>query len=165
MSENSKHHQKSDIYIFLKKSFFAVLSFNSKDENGNNIIKTELMIFNTTESGDFYLTLKKPSSYFSGINKNNDVTLLIYKEEEDLENIARVVINGKARIIENLNSDEAERGFKIIGEKSPLIKHLMYEEDGEKDDYCLIYMKSETINYVSMSEIINKIEPTILMRK
>jgi nitroimidazol reductase NimA-like FMN-containing flavoprotein (pyridoxamine 5'-phosphate oxidase superfamily) len=160
-----KHHTKSDIYKFLKRSFFSVLSFKDSDKEETPPIKNELMIFNTDDAGDFYLTLKKDKSHFSGIDKNKNVSLLIYKEEETLENISRVVIKGEAKIIEDLNSDEAMKGFTIIGEKSPLIKHLMYEDDEDKQKYTLIFVKSNLINYVSMKETIEGIDPTILARK
>lgn len=167
MSEDKekKHHTKSDIYKFLKRSFFSILSFKDNDSEGDNLIRNELMIFNTDDSGDFYLTLKKSKTYFSGINENKDVSLLIYKEEEKLENISRVIIKGHAEIIEDLSSDKALKGFTIIGEKSPLIKHLMYENDDDKEKYTLIFVKSNMINYTSMKEIIEGVEPTALARK
>jgi general stress protein 26 len=157
---DSKKHKKSDIYVFLKKSFFAVLSYLN-----DNTIKNELMIFNTTESGDFFLTIKRPVSWFSGIKENSDVNLLIYKEEENLKDIARVIVNGEAKLIEDMNGEEAINGFKIIGEKSPSIKHLIYEDEKNREEYSLIYVKAKQINYVSIRETIEGKEPTILERK
>ncbi len=157
---DSKKHKKSDIYVYLKRSFFAVLSYLKEDE-----IKSELMIFNTTESGDFYLTIKRPQSWFSEINKNKNITLLIYKEEENLKDIARVVVDGEAKLINDLNSDEAINGFKVIGEKSPSIKHLIYEDEKNRSQHTLIYVNAKKINYVSIRETVEGIEPTILERK
>ena len=96
MPENVRH-TKNEIYLFLRKSFFAVLSFKDKDNKGNEIISSELMIFNTTNEGDFYLTTRKSDSKFSEIKKNEDVTLLIYKEE--YTNISMALLKGLLKSI------------------------------------------------------------------
>lgn len=165
MIEDLKHHTKSDIYIFLKRSFFAVVSYNSKDDDGNDIIKSELMVFNTTEDGNFYLTVKKSKDFFESIKDNPNITLLVYKEEELLEDIKRVVVNAEAKLIDDLDSEEAEKGFEIIGEKSPLVRHLIYADEEDRNEYTLIYAEAKTIDFISIKESMENKESTVLARK
>ncbi len=163
MSSGEQKHNKNDIYVFLKRSFFGVLSYYDKT-SGKGIVKSELMIFNTTDSGDFYLTMKKPMSKFGNLSDNSNVTIMIYKEEERLRDISRIFVNGEARIITDLDGEDAEKGFELIGQKSPVIKHLVHEK-GDREKYTLVHVKAKLINFISLEEIMNGEDPTILARK
>lgn len=150
-------HTKDEIDQFLRKSFFAVLSFQKDNE-----LISQLMIFGHTVSGEFYLCSENDKSLFEGITEDTNVSVLIYKEEENLNDIRQLNIQGKATRIQN-QDDELKQSYEVIGEKSPVIKKLA--DDTEKSQhYTFIKVIADSISYITFAEIKEHLTPTLMKR-
>ncbi|HEO65544.1 MAG TPA: hypothetical protein ENI73_06700, partial [Spirochaetes bacterium] len=110
-------HSKDQVDHFLRNAFFAVLTFP-----GAEGLVSQLMIFGHTVEGDLYLASQYEKEVFSPLSSNPEVSILIYKEEERLEDVCQANIIGQASLIED--DDDAKLGFEAIGEKSPAIGNI-----------------------------------------
>lgn len=151
-------HSKNDIDLFFKKAFFAVLTYPSSEG-----LLSQLMIFSHTVDGGFFLASQNDKELFNSLTEKTDVSVLIYKEEEALDNIRQVNIIGQATLIENFDSDEAKLGYETIGEKSPLIGSIPLNEELQQY-YSLIKVEAKTISYITFAEIKQHLSPTVLKR-
>ena len=164
-------YSKEYINNFLKECFFATLSW--RYELG---IISQLMIFNHTYEGYFYLISEYEKELFKSISngENSQVSILIYKEEENLESIGQANIIGNADLIDQENKDSLKNAYKVIGEKSPLIKNLCFfdindikikdREENKIGEHTIIKVKAETISYISFKDIRGKKNPTVIQR-
>lgn len=151
-------HTKDEIDQFLRKSFFAVLSFQHNAE-----LISQLMIFGHTISGEFYLCSENDQTLFEALDEESNVSVLIYKEEENLDDIRQLNIQGKAKKISDLDSEEAKLAFEIIGEKSPVIANLPNDPEKRKF-YTLIKFEAVSISYITFAEIKEHLAPTLMKR-
>lgn len=148
-------HSKQEIDTFLRSAFFAVLNFQQ-----DNALQSELMVFSHHIDGSFYLTTRKTPDNFDSITHQRQVSLLIYKEEETLTAINYVQVAGTAELITDFDTDVAKEGFERIGEKSPKIRNIVYEEDREK--HCLIKVTADSIGFTNIGEL-RKGEPSTFL--
>ncbi len=149
-------HSKDQVDQFLRNAFFAVLTFPGKEG-----LVSQLMIFGHTVEGDLYFASQYDKEVFAPLGDNPEVSILIYKEEEKLEDICQANIIGLASIIEGIDSDEAKLAFEAIGEKSPAIGNVPYEQDPR---YTLVKVEAKTITYITFGELKENKAPTILKR-
>lgn len=148
---------KQEINHFLSRSFFAVLSYND-----NDILQTKLMIFGHNEKGVFYLYQQRNAEEFDALKEQQKVGLLIYKEEERLEDICHVSIDGAGELIDDINSEEATAALNLIGVKSPLIKNLA--EQNDRSGFTLIKVDASTMTFQSFKDLEAGLAPTILRK-
>ncbi len=148
-------HSKDQVDRFLRNAFFAVLTFP-----GTEGLVSQLMIFGHTVEGDLYLASQYEKEVFTPLGSNPEVSILIYKEEERLEDICQANIIGRASLIEELD-DDAKLAFEAIGEKSPAIGNIPYEQESR---YTLIKVEAKTITYITFGELLENKAPTILKR-
>ncbi|GMT49470.1 MAG: hypothetical protein IEMM0008_1009 [bacterium] len=149
-------HSKDQVDQFLRDAFFAVLTFL-----GTEGLVSQLMIFGHTVEGDLYLASQYDKEVFDPLASHPEVSILIYKEEEKLEDICQTNIIGQASLIEGVDNDEAKLAFEAIGEKSPAIGNVSYDQDSR---YTLVKVEAKTITYITFGELKENKAPTILKR-
>ncbi len=151
-------HTKDEIDQFLRRAFFAVLTFPTPEG-----LTSQLMIFSHTADGDFFLVSQNDPEIFASLADNPEVSVLIYKEEEDLDKIRQLNLVGNASFIKGFDSDEAILGYEAVGEKSPLIGYIPFDEDN-RDGSTLIKVQARKISYITFAEIKQQNSPTVLKR-
>jgi nitroimidazol reductase NimA-like FMN-containing flavoprotein (pyridoxamine 5'-phosphate oxidase superfamily) len=151
-------YSKKHIDSFLRDCFFAVLSYRDGAQ-----LKSDLMVFSHHIDGTFYLITRQSSEGFHGISEDPSVSLMIYKEEEDLEAINYFMVSGTGSVIDELDSDDAEQALTLIGDKSPMIRNLLYDEDREK--HCIIRVEAEQMSFVNWGDLKQGTPITILEKE
>ncbi|MDH4127218.1 MAG: pyridoxamine 5'-phosphate oxidase family protein [Spirochaetota bacterium] len=151
-------HTKDEIDQFLRGAFFAVLTYP-----GAEGLISQLMIFSHSVDGEFYLVSQNEKSLFEPLSANPEVSILIYKEEVELDDIRQVNITGKATLINGYDSDDAKICFESVGEKSPIIGNTPFDEQN-REYFSLIKVKANKISYITFGELKHHLAPTTLTR-
>ncbi len=152
-------HTKDQIDHFLRDAFFAVLTFSSHEG-----LVSQLTCFGHTMDGNFYLISQNDKEIFNSLFENKDVSVLIYKEEENLDDIRQVNITGTGTLIEGFDSEDARIGYESVGAKSPVIANVPLDPQNHKY-YTLIKIEAKTIASTSYAEMKKHIPPTVLKRE
>ncbi len=153
------YHSKNEIHHFLQRAFFAVITTQSE----NDILSSSLMTFAHSKDGILYLATKKNRVFFNAIEENTMVSVLVFKEEEDLEEIREVSIYGSAVFVDNDDDETLDTAYKLLGTKSPVLGNLRIDLD-ERKKYTIIKVIPERITYSSIKEINEGENPTIIKR-
>ncbi|MDH5681622.1 MAG: pyridoxamine 5'-phosphate oxidase family protein [Spirochaetota bacterium] len=151
-------HTKDQIDDFLRNAFFSVLSFQGSDG-----LLSQLMIFGHAVDGSFYMISQNEKSIFEPLKAESQVSVLIYKEEENLDDITQLNIQGKATLIKDFTSADGQTAFQCIGEKSPLIASVA-DDPGSSSNYSVIKVEASVISYITFGELKQFMPPTVLKR-
>ncbi len=151
-------HTKIEIDQFLRKAFFGVLTFPYKDG-----LESQLMIFSHNVDGEFYLSSQNNKEIFKPISENPKVSILIYKEEDELSNICQLCVKGIAQLLDGFDDENTLLGYEIIGEKSPYIGNIPKDKEN-RDQFTLIKVEAKEISYITFDEMAKQISPTTLKR-
>ncbi|MDH5681520.1 MAG: hypothetical protein OEZ36_08030 [Spirochaetota bacterium] len=151
-------HTKDQIDEFLRNAFFSVLSFQGSDG-----LISQLMIFGHSVDGSFYMISQNEKSIFDSLSAESPVSALIYKEEENLDDITQLYLQGKATLIKDFSSADGQTAFQCIGEKSPLIAAAGGDPESPSK-YSVVKVEASVISYISFGEQKQSMPPTVLKR-
>lgn len=148
-------HSRSEIDALLIRSFFANLSYIH-----SHAIVTDLMVFNHRPDGLFYLSSRKDASVYPGVESAVDASLVIYKEEDVIDDIGIVRADGELSRIADLESSEAIEAVRILSEKSPLARLVL--ENEFKGQHTLFRFAPKVLTYNTHGDIRRGRGPTVL---
>lgn len=151
--------QKEQIDNFLHSAFFGVLSYV-----GTSSLTSQLVHFAHTTTGTFFLRpFQKKKDLFLSLKQQSSISLLIYKEEEDLEDMQQVLVEGTATLLDDMESPEVKFAYEILGKKSPLVQMIGLKLKEYPEEF-LVRVEGNSLSYASISEMQKQETPTILNR-
>jgi hypothetical protein len=148
-------HSRSDIDGLLIRAYFASLTYEHEGE-----LISDLLSFNHRPDGMFYLSSRKSPSVFPGLEQATKASVVIYKEEESIDDIAILRMQGDLTQIEDLDSSEARDAVKILADKTPLAKLIL--ENEFRGRHVLLKYEPSVMIYNTHGEIRQGHGPTIL---
>ena len=149
---------KSQIINYLNQSLLATVNILSDGKP-----KSIMTVFGNDKDGCIYICVRKHSSIVKMLHLNPDVSLLISREEDILEDISALTVEGKAEIIDAVNSESNMIAYDILNKKSPVIGKI--PDSDQISEYRIIKIQPAEIIFQNYGKYLDKIQPVILKKK
>ena len=153
-------YSKQEIYAFLKKTLLGVLVVRDEPPIAG------LVTFAADEKGNFFIVTRRPAHYFFTSEKTRRPALfVVYKEEEELEDMHELIAIGEAELfkLDNIPEDVLVEIYSLFEEKSPLISSLSFDKERRKD-YTIIKFNTAKMLFEKMDDVFKGESPTLLVK-
>ena len=146
-------HDKKEIVAALNSVEVAVVSTFAGEQ-----VRSRMMHYAVDEELNVYIATMKGDPKTIQLTHHPSVTVLGYKQADNINEARETEITGKAFFIKS--DEEKANAFKIIAPKSPVVNYML--ESGNEDRLDCIKILQERIKYRIFGEIVQGLPPTVL---
>lgn len=154
----SKNTVKNKIFNILNTTMLGTIAIASPQN-----LTSALVIFGNDNRGTIYICTGKNSKLVLAAEQAKRTSFTVYREEEDLQNIAALNIYGTIQLLHDPHSRESLTAYHYLDKKSPLLGNIPAEQ--RVDDYRVLVLKPDSFHYQSYAAYQAGEAPVILRRR
>lgn len=146
-------HSREEIMELLDGLEVAAISTAAGDR-----LRTRMMHYGVDKDFNFYLASMKGDPKTLQITHHPSVSILAFKQEENINDSREVEVIGKAVMVRD--DAERQRALEATARKSPVVKYMM--ETGNQGLLDCIKVVPETVKFRVFREIVQGMPPTVM---